>query len=66
MTKKQIENYNLMREALLEIKAYDSTEKLRKDSERDWGLEFEEVLEMAYDNIQATAAFAVKGVRAIK
>jgi len=65
MTKKQIENYNRMREALLEISKYQSTGKLRKDSEKDWGLEYEEALEMAYENIQETAKFSVKGIKKI-
>jgi len=63
MTKKQIENYNKMRRALIEITKYQTPDKLRKDSEKDWGLEFEEAIEMSYENIQQTAKLAVKGVR---
>lgn len=65
MTKNQIENYNKMRNALIEIKNYQSPEELRNNSEKDWGLEFEEAIEMAYENIQITAKNAVKGVRSL-
>lgn len=66
MTKKQIEDFNKMRSALIEITNYQTPDKLRKDSENDWGVEFEESIEMAYENIQQTAKFAVKYVRIIK
>ncbi len=65
MTKKQIENYNKMRNALIEITKYQTPNKLRSDSEKDWGVEFEEAIEMAYENIQQTAKSAVKGIRAV-
>lgn len=48
---------------LKRIKAYQSPEKLRKDSEKDWGLSFEEAIEMAYENIQSEASLACKGVK---
>ncbi len=65
MTKKQIDNYNKMRNALIEITKYQTPYKLRKDSEKDWGVDFEEAIEMAYENIQVTAKDAVKGVRVV-
>ena len=52
-----------MLNALKKIKAYQSPEKLRKDSSKDWGLDFEEVIEMSYENIQGEAAFACKNVK---
>jgi len=64
MTKKQIENYNKMRNALIEITKYQTPDKLRRDSEKDWGVDFEEAIEMAYENIQGIAKYAVKGIRA--
>ena len=49
------------------IKCFIQTPKqLRRDSEKDWGLDYDEALEMAYENIQNDAATAVKGIRAIK
>ncbi len=63
ITEKQKQQFNLMLNALKKIKAYQSPEKLRKDSSRDWGLDFEEAIEMAYENIQGEAAFACKNVK---
>jgi len=65
MTKKQLQDFNKMRNALIEITKYQTPGKLRRDSEKDWGVEYEEALEMAYENIQSTAKYAVKGVRAL-
>jgi len=66
MTEKQKKNYNKMRETLKRIRDYNSPEKLRRESEKDFGLGFEEALEMAYENIQAEATGAIKGVRPVK
>ena len=67
MTPKQIRQWNQMRHTLLRIsKQYMSSQKLRKESEGEYGLEFEESIEMAYDNIQGEAKSAVKGVKEIK
>ena len=63
ITEKQKQQFNLMLNTLKRIKAYQSPEKLRKDSSKDWGLDFEEAIEMAYENIQGEAAFACKNVK---
>ena len=63
ITEKQKQQFNQMLNALKKIKAYQSPEKLRKDSSKDWGLDFEESIEMAYENIQGDAAFACKNVK---
>ena len=47
-------------------KDYQTTTQMRRNCEREYGLPFEEVLEMAYDNLQAEAAGAIKGKRAPK
>jgi hypothetical protein len=66
MTPKQIRQWNQMRHTLLRIsKQYMNSQKLRKESESEYGLEFEESIEMAYDNIQSEAKAAVKGVKEI-
>lgn len=44
-------------------KEFMSPEKLRRDSEKLYGLRYEECLEMAYDNIRAMAAAAIHGKR---
>lgn len=44
-----------------------TTDQLREEAAKaDMGIDFEEAIEMAYDNIQVTAKFASKGVRAIE
>lgn len=66
ITQKQAEQFNFMLHTLKKIsKAYMTPEKLRKQSEKEYGLEFEECIEMAYDNIQSDAANASKGIRPI-
>lgn len=66
MTPKQIQQFNKMRNALIQIgKHYQTPAKLKKDSEKDWGLDYEEALEMSYENIQSAAKYAVKGIKAI-
>lgn len=66
ITEKQKQQFNLMLNALKKIKAYQSPQKLRKDSGKDWGLDFEEAIEMAYENIQSEAAFVSKNVKPLQ
>ena len=42
---------------------YATPDQLRRSAERDYGLDYEECLEMVYENIQSEAKAAVKGVR---
>ena len=42
---------------------YASTDELKQDSEQDYGLPYEETLEMAYENIQQEAQAAIKNKR---
>lgn len=49
--------------ALKRIKAYMSPERLRREAERQYGLSYEEALEMAYDNVQGEAISALHGYR---
>lgn len=67
MTPKQKQQFNLMRNALLVIaKDYQTPTQLRKSSDKQYGLDYEEALEMSYENIQNTAAAAVKGIKEAK
>lgn len=66
MTDKQKQQFNSMHEALRRITKYDSVERLRNESENDYGLEFEEAIEMAYENMQNEAVAAIHGIRKIK
>ena len=67
MTLKEKENYNKMLSILKRIgKDYQTPDQLRKNSEKDFGLEYEEALEMAYENIQEESKFCIKGLTPIK
>lgn len=67
ITKKQAENYNRMLTALRTIsKDYQTPDQIRKSSEKEYGLDFDEAIEYAYDNIQGTAKAACSGVSPLK
>lgn len=54
-------------EALRKIaREYETASRLLKNGEKRWGVSGEEVLEMAYENIQQEAHIAIKGVRVPK
>ena len=61
--KPSLEREQKLFDALKRITMYDSPEKLRKRAEKDYGLEPEEVIEMAYENVLAEAKGAIKGMR---
>jgi len=52
-----------MYQALKRISQYELPEKLRRNAERDYGLDYEEALEMAYENVLHEAKSAIKGMR---
>jgi hypothetical protein len=67
MTDKQARQFNMMLSTLRKIaKDYMTPEKLRKNSEKMYGLEFEECIEMVYENIQGDALYAIKGIKYIE
>lgn len=49
--------------ALQRIAAYQSVSRLRRSSNKDWGMDFEEALEMAYENVLQEAKNGLKGIR---
>lgn len=64
MTEKQKSQFNTMRAALLSLsKDYQTPRQLRKSASQSYGLEYEEALEMSYENMQATAKTAVAGIK---
>lgn len=66
ITYRQAEEFNLMLDALKKIsKDFQSTDQLREDCNEDYGLDYEECLEMAYENIQYLAEQTSKGIRKI-
>lgn len=50
-------------DALKTITAYMSPDQLRRVSEKKYGLDGEEAIEMAYENVLQTAKDAIKGMR---
>lgn len=66
ITLKQAEQFNRMLDTLKRIKSYQSTSQLRRDSEKEWVLDYEEALEMAYENIQGEASYSCKGIKPLK
>lgn len=50
-------------DALKRIAAYDPPERIRRNSERDYGLDADEAIEYAYENVIGEAKHATKGVR---
>lgn len=66
MTPKQAKQFNSMLAALKIItNGYQTSTQLRKNAEKQYGLDFEEVIEMAYDNMQGVARQACKGISPI-
>ncbi len=66
ITQRQVVQFNAMLGVLKRIsKDYQSTSQLRKNSDKQWGLSYEESLEMSYENIQNEAATACKKVKQI-
>lgn len=64
MTTKQKEQFNRMRATLKRISTgYMTPAQIQRDKEA--GLDYEEYLEYAYENIQAEAKAACKGVKEI-
>lgn len=50
-------------DALKRIGKYMTPDQIRRDAKREMGLDYEEYLEMSYENIQAEAKRAIHGVR---
>jgi hypothetical protein len=66
MTEKQKNQFNRMLAALRKIhKGYQTPEQLRRNCKGHYGLDYQESLEMAYENLQAEARFAAKGIKEI-
>lgn len=74
ITEAQALQFNSMRETLRRIGAvkgerttFMSTDQLRNEAAKgDMGIDFEEELEMAYENMQADAKETVTGIKPLK
>jgi hypothetical protein len=61
---KLIEKIRILRSALHTIaNEYQTPEQLFRNSKKQYGLDYHEVLEMSYENIQSVAKQALKTVR---
>jgi hypothetical protein len=66
ITQRQKTQFNRMLSVLKQIATgYMTPAQLRKSSRGDYGLDFDEAIEMSYDNIQNDAKYAIKGVRSL-
>jgi hypothetical protein len=66
MTPTEKKHYQQMHAALQRIKAYQTPDRLRRNSRGEWGCDADEAIEMAYENVLAEAAIGLRGVRGIK
>lgn len=44
-------------------KGYQTPDQLRRNSEKDFGCDYSDALEMAYENLQFEAGAAIRGLR---
>jgi hypothetical protein len=71
ITEKQALQFNAMRATLHRIAGigkagrYMTPAQIRRDAEKNHGLDFEEEIEMVYENIQAEARAASSGIKSI-
>ena len=63
MPRPRLDYEGRFRAALVRIARYDTTGALRRSAEKRYGLGYEELLEMAYDNMREEAIVALKGYR---
>jgi hypothetical protein len=61
--KPSIEREQRLFDALKRITSYSSPADLRRTSEKKYGLEGDEAIEMAYENVLQEARNAIKGLR---
>lgn len=58
-----IEREQKLFDALKRISRYDDPERLRKRAWKEYGLDGDEAISMAYENVLAEAKNAIKGMR---
>jgi len=62
-TDKRLEREQRMYDALKRITKYQTPTQLQRGAEKEYGLQYEEALEYAYENMQQEARLAIKGMR---
>jgi hypothetical protein len=61
--KPSLEREQRLYDALKRITAYHSPDELRRVSQRKYGLDGDDAIEMAYENVLEEARHAIKGMR---
>lgn len=62
-TDKRLEREQRMYDALKRITKYQTPTQLQRGAEKEYGLQYEEALEYAYENVLQEAKLAIKGMR---
>ena len=65
MTRKEARQFNQMHTALKRIIAYQAPDRLARTALKNYGLNPDEAVQYAYENIQSEARAGLKGVRAV-
>jgi hypothetical protein len=63
MPRPRLDYEGRFRAALLRIARYDTPARLRRSADKRFAVRYEEILEMAYDNMREEAIVALKGYR---
>lgn len=66
ITRNQAIQFNKMLVTLDRISRYQTPEQLKRNAEKEYGIDAAEAIEMSYENIQLEAKVCKKGIRAIK
>jgi len=67
ITEKQKRDFNeMLRSLRLIAQGYQSSDQLRRNAEKEYGLSSSELIEYAYDNVQNEAKNSIKGVSFIQ
>jgi hypothetical protein len=61
--KPSLERERKLFDALKRITQYDEPDKLKRRAQRDYGLESDEAVEMAYENVLQEAKAGIRGMR---
>ena len=68
MTREEAIRFNTLYNSLVRISNYQSPESIQHESEteEDGALGYQEMLEMAYDNVLQEATLAIKGIEPVE
>lgn len=63
MTIKETDKIRRLYDALKAVAQCDTPDQLKRDSQNEYGVEYDEALEMAYENVRQIARNAVRRMR---